>query len=593
MPGNLALTLPMFLYPVGFALLAAIPVLVAIYLLHNKSRRHVVSSLMLWMDHSEMREGGLKVRRLQTPLLFLLELVALLLFTIAAAGPIVQGGQSGRPLVVVLDNSFSMLARDGRPRQLAIAAIEQELRRAHYQPVRLIVAEEEPTLLGEGTDTPGETRRQLARWSCQAGAADLPKAIAFAYEIGGSRASVLVVTDSAPSAPVQPGRLEWWAFGEKADNVAVVSATRDGHGHDRCLVEVANLATQPVSTWLTVEQQAQPPVSERIALHLKENEVKRMIFEAKAAGAIVHARLDKDNLAIDNEALLLPAAHKLVRTDIRVVNPVLRQLCEKALAASGLCQIAHRQPEMVVCDQATTAVDSNETWLCEFVSAPQPTPYIGPFVFDRNHPLSEGVILDGVVWGSGKTGEMPGIPVLMAGNVTLLSDNEYATGRHHVRISFAVDFSTLHNTPNWPILMWNLVQWRAANLPGLREQNVRLGGEVHCTLPAGTAHIRLQLPDGSWQQRQTPGKNWAIKADSNGVYEIKAGEASYRFAVNALNSAESDLRQATTGRWGNWAVAHARQWETYHAGWLFLLLALVCLSFHLWMVHRAGHDIRY
>src|SRR5260370_30747653 len=66
--------------------LLAIPALVAIYWLRNRFRQVPVSSLMLWRDQKEARQGGFRIRRLQTPLLFFLELLALVLLVGAAAG---------------------------------------------------------------------------------------------------------------------------------------------------------------------------------------------------------------------------------------------------------------------------------------------------------------------------------------------------------------------------------------------------------------------------------------------------------------------------------------------------------------------------
>src|SRR5579863_6779602 len=102
--------MPVFVYPLAFLGLLALAALAAIYWLRNRHRRRPVSSLLLWIDPRETRDGGSHLRRLQTPLLFFLELVALLLLVLAAAGPYLHSAQGGRPLVVVLDDSFSMLA---------------------------------------------------------------------------------------------------------------------------------------------------------------------------------------------------------------------------------------------------------------------------------------------------------------------------------------------------------------------------------------------------------------------------------------------------------------------------------------------------
>src|SRR5271170_7449537 len=122
--------LPLLTYPLALVGLVAVPTLIGIYLLRNRFRRQEVSSLMLWVDARAARDGGTRLRRLQTPLLFLLELLALLLLVFSASDPQMRLTQGTRPLVVVLDDSFSMLAGGEKsPRDLSLKALDEELRR--------------------------------------------------------------------------------------------------------------------------------------------------------------------------------------------------------------------------------------------------------------------------------------------------------------------------------------------------------------------------------------------------------------------------------------------------------------------------------
>src|SRR5580693_4793693 len=107
--------IPFLTYPLALLALATVPALAAIYLLRNRFRRRQVSSLVLWRFQVQSKSGGAKVHRLQLPLLFFLELLALLLLVVAATGPHLKLPQSARPLIVVLDDSFSMRAvHDGK-----------------------------------------------------------------------------------------------------------------------------------------------------------------------------------------------------------------------------------------------------------------------------------------------------------------------------------------------------------------------------------------------------------------------------------------------------------------------------------------------
>src|SRR5436309_3147910 len=116
--------LPIFTSPLALYGLLALPALAAIYLLRHRYRRQVVSSLLLWRDPHQPREGGPRLDRLQTLLLFFLELLLLALLALAAATPFLPAPQAGRPLVVILDDSFSMLAGEPEsPRAAALAAL--------------------------------------------------------------------------------------------------------------------------------------------------------------------------------------------------------------------------------------------------------------------------------------------------------------------------------------------------------------------------------------------------------------------------------------------------------------------------------------
>jgi len=178
--------IPLFTTPLAFVGLVSLPALVAIYLFHNRSRPLPVSSLLLWGDLRESRDAGTRVDRVRAPLLFWLELLILLLLVLAAAGPHLPSASGGRPLVVVLDDSFSMQAwAPDSPRARAAAAILEELHNTHRSSVRLVLAGERPQALGEGTRRAAEVEPLLAEWTCQSPTARLDSAIALALELVG------------------------------------------------------------------------------------------------------------------------------------------------------------------------------------------------------------------------------------------------------------------------------------------------------------------------------------------------------------------------------------------------------------------------
>jgi hypothetical protein len=193
--------------------------------------------------------------------------------------------------------------------------------------------------------------------------------------------------------------------------------------------------------------------------------------------------------------------------------------------------------------------------------------------------LTDGLSLAGVVWGSGKRA-MPGAPVVMAGNVALVTDSELA-GRHEVRLRLRQDLSTLAKSPAWPALVWNLTRWRAAHLPGFDHANIRLGEEAICNLSGPIEKAELTGPGGDVRTIQANARRVVIRPDLPGVYSLRAGDQSVQLAANPLNRDESDLTQCSMGRWGDERDETTLQLEYRDVMWLPVLLALAIATLHL------------
>lgn len=589
-----------FLYPLAFIGLAAVPGLVAIYLLRNRFRRHTVSSLMLWVDAREARGGGLRLRRLQTPLLFLLELLVILLLILSASDPQMRLTQGTRPLVVVLDDSFSMLAGgNDSPRHLAIEALAAELRRQMPYSVRFVLAGERPQLLGEPVHTIQEALDLASRWRCHAPTAHLDRAMSLGAELGGDLALILVLTDQPPpkGTVAETGRVQWWAFGSPRPNVAIVSAARTNRdGADRCLLEVANLADVKNRTTLDIEPLAGGMALHRAELELEPGETGRLVVQFPEDTPTVRAHIDPDALTLDDAVILEPAAARPVRVDVRGIDRRTREPLERALRSARQARTtdARHPPHLLFSDKEETDATDN-TWLVQLLAEKDATAYAGPFVLDRAHPLTEGLALRGVVWGAGKEPTLEGAPVIMAGNVPLVADTETPLSgggaRHDLRIRFRPDLSTLQDSPDWPILIWNIINWRAAALPGLSRSNIRLGEQVVLNLPTYRDSVQLTPPDQKMRLLPVKGRRVALEADEVGLYEVRGDDTTYRFAVNALDAAESDLRACQQGRWGNWLDETSLRLEYRPLSWLLLLLLLGLASLHLLQIQASrGRD---
>jgi hypothetical protein len=598
--------IPFLTYPLALIALASLPALAAIYLLRNRFRRRQVSSLVLWRFQVQSKAGGAKIQWLHLPLLFFLELLALLLLVVAATGPQWKLPQSARPLIVVLDDSFAMRASsDGASAQArAKDFLERLFRRQPPPSTRLILAGASPRSLGATVKSWREVEALLAQWKCWAPNAALDAAVTLAAELGKQQANILVLTDHPPAGEkISNQRLEWHALGAPLDNLAIVNASRTPFGdQDRCLIEVANFSGVAHTTKVSIGapsigsarnhetsdagksqdlHQAEPVLGAPRLLSLGAHESQRLVFNISSATPALRVALEPDALAEDNEVQLLPPIRQRVRVQVALTNENSAALVNRTLAATGLRAALSENPELVI--HETDTVVSSNSWCLNWYAAGATNAYTGPFIVDDSHPLAKGIGLEGVIWAGAGTTNTPGeVPVILAGNVPLLSVREDVAGRRHVHLNFNAGLSTLQSAPDWPVLFWNILSWRISEMPGLKESNARLGTEV--ILKTAGETVTLAQPDGGKTVFAKTGGELALETPMPGIYSVSAGAVTNQFSVNLLAADKSNLSACASGQWGKWSEDTERRLEETSAVWVFGLVALGLLSAHLYLV---------
>ncbi|MBL7132800.1 MAG: VWA domain-containing protein [Phycisphaerae bacterium] len=588
--------MPIFALPLAFLGMLGVPAVAAIYLLRSRSRRFPVSSLMLWMDQQRPREGGLKVQKIQTPLLLVLELLAVACLVLAATNPRMSRHMLHRPLVVVLDDSYSMLAGGAdSPRNQAAQTLKEHLASTPAFPVHLVLAGGEIQLLGEPIRAVSQVAPMLEKWTPQSPTASLAEAIALAKAIATQKARILVLTDHPPERDIEAGPLEWWAFGRQRPNAAIVNAARTGGpGGGRCLLEVANLAANARPVSILVRGLDDAGGAKRLDLSLAGGEVRRLMLKVTGGPRPLRVTLGDDALPIDNEVILLPGADKSIRVRLAVADKTIRQAVERALEATGQALLTDQRPQLVITDSisgGTAGLPSRgaqEPWPVRIIAERDAASFTGPFVVDYSHPLTDGLGLEGVAWGAGKSGRMPGAAVITAGNVPLVTDTERLSGVHEVRIQLRADLSTLIQSPNWPILIWNLLRYRGSTNPGLQRHNVRLGTDVVLRTREGAKDLRVLEPGRNVRGLSLRGRTVAIRARRAGLHEVYTSKGKYTFAANAMYRDESDLRACRRGKWGSWLDERTLRVEYKSIAWVFLLIALAALLGHMALLARSG-----
>ncbi len=352
----------------------------------------------------------------------------------------------------------------------------------------------------------------------------------------------------------------------------------------KVLLEIANLSSSPARSSLTLAG-GDYSTPQRTRISLEPGQTKRIFLTLSPDAGQLEATLADDALSFDNRAILLPESDKPVRVGLKLSNQKLRETISKALKASKAAMIVSSRAELVITDSPDSG--SPGAWRLVIVTGSKASAYVGPFVIDRSHPLTEGLQMEGVIWAAPNDRSAEGDPVITAGNVVLLADNLRSDGTRNLQMCLSPELSTLTDSPSWPILIWNLLQWRGALSPGADRHNLRLGEQAGFAIPKGIENAVLLRPDGTSQNLPVLNRRVAVSVTAPGVYTLSAGDYSWSLAANPASREESDLAAAQSGRWGSWSDSKHFLYERADISWLLALGAIAVLTFHLMLVSRS------
>jgi len=528
--------------PLALLGLAAVPALLAVYLLRNRVKRRNVSSLMLWVERTRMTHGGARLQRNRLPLLFFLELLILLLLVWAATGPQMLSRQSTRPLTIVLDNSASMSASGTAQRLLK--SLPELIRKERFAPVQVVLAGTEPRWLGSDAVEALLSGKPADEWNQTAAAFNVEKALLLARAGRPPETKLLVLSDTRPEHSPEGGNLRWIAAGKPVSNAGFINAARSG---DRCMVEIQGSGTVQITLSLGTQSRTVP-------VDLEAGTPRRMTFRLTDPTGRFEAHLPDDVLAIDNHVILLPTPPRRVRVKQRVRNPALKGLVGRAVESTGMLEISEGPYELLIAD-SDEAITEPEAWILRITSVNNTFPFTGPFVVDRASDLMEGISFEGLAWAGSKSAVLPGMPIVMAGNTPLLTRMDDLTGRPRYFMQIDPELSTVQHAPAWPTLFWNLLQARAAVQPGFKEVNLRPGMDAEAP--------------------ETPG-----------IFEKEFDGQTFQAAYNFFAANESDLSFCSFGDDGDWQTAETLDRHYADLTPLAILAALALLAGHQLLLRR-------
>lgn len=221
-----------FVTPVALLGLLFVPLVLAMYLLKLRRDETVVPSTLLWQRLVADVEANAPWQRLRRSLLLLLQLLLVLILALLAARPFLERPAGlARDLVLVIDTSASMGARDGDPTRLDSAkraAIEALRDLPSGGRVSVVAAGRTSRVVSNSASDVGRIKGAIEAIEVESAPGDLAGALRLASALAARSgdAEVLLVTDAAlaePPAVRVDAPLRVVQVGRERDNQAIAA----------------------------------------------------------------------------------------------------------------------------------------------------------------------------------------------------------------------------------------------------------------------------------------------------------------------------------------------------------------------------------
>jgi hypothetical protein len=381
-------------------------------------------------------------------------------------------------------------------------------------------------------------------------------------QLAGDEGRLLFVTDRLPSeeAPL-PKAFEVESLGRPAENVSLTAPRWEfdsAMGRGRVSLRINRVAASAAKVTLTGKAAGQNVFTRELDVPARGS----LPIEFEVPGGLGRLTLSAtsadDALPIDSSITLVEPKRRAVRVAVTLPNDhPAGEALQRVFAQLPDVENAPRETADLVIAPGGTLPEANPNlwWLGmgPLQASEENTELVdvaGPYVIDKRDPLTDGLTLDGVVWGGVSDISLTASPLVSAGQYPLFARLD-GTPTHAFLLNIDLARSNLADSPDWPILVANLVEAVRDDRPGLRRWNYRSGETIALRLPpsaeSNSSPLTLVGPEG--ERPIARGRIAEIAPPPvPGVYAVRDGEETLgAFAVNFQDDAESDLTTRRSG----------------------------------------------
>ncbi len=555
--------------------------IILLYLLKLRRRDFVVPSVFLWRRAVQDVQANAPFQKLRANLLLILQLLALAALVAGLAGPYFLAPRlGGKSTIIVLDAYESMKATDARGSRFAEAKqLAEEIVKGmgRRDEAALLVCSDHPQMALSFS----QDRRRLLSALRAAEPTDcttnLRDGLLLACSLAAKRpdSRIYLLSDGAfPALPAVASSAEvrFLRVGSRSDNVALLAfeATRPLEAREHELfLRIHNYSPEAKHVILSIAHEGDLFHAAELDLPPGESRTETYRLSLEKPG-LLKAELEvEDDLASDNVcyafaeptsalSVLLVSPGNLFLEQALLVLPGIDVFKTSTLSAAE-AEAAYRDYDLVIFDRATVPKPPDSGAVMLVGAGLEAAAALGPEVpspsitsWEDQHPALRYVNLSAVQLAKARRlSPGPGAVVLArAGEAPVVVARE-APGLRV--ISFGWDFldSDLPLRVGFPVLLRNTVQWLSETAGRAPTARVRPGTILYFPAPPEVAQAEVVLPDARTAPLEAVDGQLTF-ADSSqvGAYELKAGDHSWRWAVDLRSAEESDLTPAEELRLG-------------------------------------------
>lgn len=605
--------------------MSLIPVLLLIHSLRPKPRQVEITNLFIWQQVLKEKRGGIRIRRIIQNLPLLLQILAVILASVALADPLLSRETKIKGnIMLVMDTSASMNTRTetgirfDQARQEAFKLIDD----LPVESKMLIISAGNKPILKTGlTDDKGRLKKIVEDLAPSDAPGRIDKAVYLALSFlnpdrddwavlvtDGAGYDVETLAQSSPKIrPIlTPG-------GSRNIGITRFEFRRELNALDRyeILLEVKNFNANAVLCPIRLSLDDEPFLKKTVGLKAFEKQTLIFPYSGLLAGQARASIELNDDFPVDNQAftilnpsesiwvLLVGQGNYFLEKLLSAYPNVRVNSVKEIIPSSWPDQI--KRHDIVILDRVSPPHSERGNFLfIDSYSPSVPISKIGevndPRVLDWNpvSPLISGLDVRGLnielaaVIKADQTVER-----LIESRDTGLMYAYEKSGLRSVFLGFDLIRSDLPLRVAFPVMMSNIFQWLYPDKLRFSSQQTQAGQPFSIYLESSTDEFSVRTPDGKWAKYQADTNPFLYtNTGRTGIYIVAEGEKWRNFAVNLTSEAESDIRnpgQETLARAGGLPL-DVEPIRTQSPFWLVFLIAgffILIMEWYFWLKDSA------